>query len=284
MFHQGMLWMGYVPGVCREVVETKFGTSLFTRWSQLPGQYLNAFRANDIELEIPFLHPRNHLYTKNMDPTTVEGSVGTLIIGVFSALQVGDGGSADVSCSLFVELPEAQFRLPYGADSCIAPTFDRRFTRIIPTDLTKEPPGSMRRIPKFEQRGGSTSRQTVNNEYNITYSGVTDSNIGIELEGDELDSSPTNTTDVDMKAQQGSSMDKITVTRNPLPVVTRGLGFFNNRAGMEFIDRLTLDHREQAITKKSHFSREVDEMNLGYLNSVCSFVNRNTWTDRQSVV
>lgn len=66
-FHQGLLWIGYMPGVNREKAVNYVGSSR-TMWSNLPSTYINAFTANDAEIIIPFTHLRDLAYTNQLNP------------------------------------------------------------------------------------------------------------------------------------------------------------------------------------------------------------------------
>lgn len=260
-FHQGLMWMGYVPGVCMTVANTMVFSR--TNWSNLPGGYCNAFAPNDIELEVPFLNPRDFTFTKQLDNDTIEGSVGTLYIGVMSQLATTGTTTQRVDCTLFVEFPDSQFYLPKAVDDCVSLDMPRFY------DAVRTPELDTTRHEPFETHGGSNS---VHKSVEINYWGVNDSNIGTELEGDELDATSKLSGTV-----EGASMDKPFVGTNPAPTVRKAIGTFNNKANIEFIDKLTNEGKEQCPAKKAHYARHYDEMNISYILSISSFATELVW-------
>lgn len=252
-FHQGLIWMGYVPGVTLTRAQALYGPTVpkvRTLWSNLPGGYCNAFKPTDIILDVPFTHPRDFAFTLQNGITNIEGCVGSLIVGVFNQLKTAGTSSQRVDCTLFVDFPDSEFYLPVGKDTC--------------TDLSI--------MRTFETHGGtsSTEKHVV-----INYNGVNNSNIGTELQGDELDATSTNETSAE--AAYGVAMDNPFIGTNPFPAVRKICGFFNNKANIQFLDKLTNNGKEQAPTRYQHFSRRVDEMTIPFILSTSSFQGEVLW-------
>lgn len=255
-FHQGLLWVGYMPGMNRVAATNYIGNSRI-QWSNLPSVYINAYTGNDAEMVIPFTHVRDLAFTMQINPDSIEGCIGTFFVGVFSPLKCSADATQRVDGSIFVEFPDAEFYLPVGKDSCVALGNARSYGA------------------DFIQQGAQSS---TNKTINMSFAGVNNSNIGTELQGDELDSNASGGLDLEMAYGMGAGMDKPFVGTNPVPTMPRCMGTLNNKANIEFIDKLTNNGKEDAPAKKGNFGRDEDEMLISRILATSSFAGEIPWT------
>lgn len=255
-FHQGLLYMGYAPSITKDVANLLYPNKR-TMLSNLPCGYVNAFAPNEIMLRIPHTNPRDYIFTNQSGTTSLEGCYGTLMVAVFNQLMAATGSTTTVNYTIWVSIPNAEFYLPTPISVCSE--LDVRRHLCAPE--------------KFEKHGG---RNSTHKTVIINYGGVNDSCINSELEGDDFDTSQSASADI--QASNGAMMDKPFICTNSIPAVRKAAGFLNAKSNLEFVDKLTNNQNEMAISKFHHFSRDKDEMLLAQMLSITSFAGEVQWT------
>jgi len=268
-FHQGMVCMFFIPCVYKNMALSAFTTK--TQWSNIPCiGYIDLNKPQPLELTINFAHPRNYIDSNAANNASIEGSVGTLMIGVFDTLQSATGSTSSVSANLMVEFPDSKFYLPVAVDSCTT----LRDSRATFREVVTAAPAAV----AFEKHGNRISN---NSKVINVYSGIDNSNIGTEIEGDAFEGIVAEM-NPDVQAHMGGShMDKPFAGGNPPPLVIKASGYMNNKTQIEFVDKLTNEGNEQCPAKKEHFSREDDEMSLRWMQTINSFATEVHWDTTQ---
>lgn len=84
-------------------------------------------------------------------------------------------------------------------------------------------------------------------------------------------------TDVSPEGTYGANMDNVNFSIGGFPVVRKAMGVLNQDSQIQFHSTLSLKGRELAVTRKSHFNRDVDEMQYPHILSKKSYVGFVDW-------
>jgi len=268
-FHQGMLYMGFVP--CMSKTQTLINFDNKVSQSNLPNcGYVDVNRPQPLEMLINYAHPRSYIHANSASDTSIEGSLGTLIVAVWDQLAGATGASTSIPVTILVSFPDSEFYLPVAVDACVSLTEKRD---ILSATKRYEKCKKNSDLSRFETHGQSQSSESTTINY---YQGVNNSNIGTETVGDQLDQTSNFQPETDVQVG-GSKMDKPFVGVNPHPLAKKVSGYMNNKANIEFVDKLTNEGREQCPTQIGHFNREDDEMSLKWMLSIASFGGQIQW-------